>query len=134
MTIYQLRQMICLKECFVHISKGFLVSIFSTRRTKVIDDESDYYATESKWLSKTEREQLQKKKDALHARMHASRKDRKITFDFAGRSDCRLPSTVSYSYHKAVSNIPGWEGGWIAQSKVLRAIIHSFRCLNYTQV
>ena len=102
--------MVCLKKCSLLISKGFLLPIFSTRRTKVIDDESDYYATESKWLSKTEREQLQKKKDALHARMHASRKDRKITFDFAGRSDCRLPSTVSYSYHRAVSNIPGWEG------------------------
>ena len=73
-----------------------MLPIFSTRRTKVIDDESDYYATESKWLSKNEREQLQKKKDALHSRMHASRKDRKITFDFAGRLNYRLLSTVSY--------------------------------------
>lgn len=73
----------------------------SARRTKVIDDESDYYATESKWLGTKEREDLQKKKEALHARKHASRRDKKITFDFAGnlyyeiKRDARFPFKLS---------------------------------------
>lgn len=63
---------------------------YSARRTKVIDDESDYYATDSKWLGKTEREELEKKRKAQHAKKHASRRDKKITFDFAGNTLLRL--------------------------------------------
>ena len=60
---------------------------FSVRRTKVIDDESDYFATDAgTWLSKGEKEALEKRKEELHAQRHASRKDRKVTLDFAGRT------------------------------------------------
>ncbi|KAJ8304364.1 hypothetical protein KUTeg_017947 [Tegillarca granosa] len=56
------------------------------RRTQVIDDESDYYATDSnKWLSTKEREMLRKREEELRSVRHASKKDRKITLDFAGR-------------------------------------------------
>ena len=57
----------------------------SVRRTKVIDDESDYFATDSKWLNKNERKVLKDKEDRLHKLKHASRRDKKITLDFAGR-------------------------------------------------
>ncbi|XP_069682048.1 activating signal cointegrator 1 [Periplaneta americana] len=55
------------------------------RRTKVIDDESDYFRSNSVWLSKAEREKLQQKEEELRAKRHSSRLDRKITLDFAGR-------------------------------------------------
>lgn len=58
----------------------------SVRRTQVLDDESDYFATESnQWLSPGERDKLRKKEEELRELRHASRKDRKITLDFAGR-------------------------------------------------
>ncbi|CAB4033607.1 Hypothetical predicted protein, partial [Paramuricea clavata] len=57
----------------------------SVRRTKVIDDESDYFATDSKWLSKKERKILKDKESKLQQLKHASRRDKKVTLDFAGR-------------------------------------------------
>ncbi|KAL4228260.1 Activating signal cointegrator 1 [Mactra antiquata] len=58
----------------------------SVRRTQVIDDESDYFSTDSnQWLSTADRELLRKREEELRSVRHASRKDRKITLDFAGR-------------------------------------------------
>ncbi|ETE66571.1 Activating signal cointegrator 1, partial [Ophiophagus hannah] len=58
----------------------------SVRRTQVIDDESDYFATDSnQWLSKQERHVLEKRAKELYELRHASRLSRKITIDFAGR-------------------------------------------------
>ncbi|XP_023704813.1 activating signal cointegrator 1 [Cryptotermes secundus] len=57
----------------------------SEQRTKVIDDESDYFTVNSVWLSKAEREKLQQREEELRARRHASRLDRRVTLDFAGR-------------------------------------------------
>ncbi|NXS63630.1 TRIP4 protein, partial [Brachypteracias leptosomus] len=58
----------------------------SVRRTQVIDDESDYFATDSnQWLSKQEREALQKREQELRELRHTSRLAKKITIDFAGR-------------------------------------------------
>ncbi|XP_051174753.1 activating signal cointegrator 1 [Leptopilina boulardi] len=57
----------------------------SAQRTKVIDDESDYYQSNSVWLSKTEKERLKKREDEIQAQKHKSRLDRKVTLDFAGR-------------------------------------------------
>ena len=52
----------------------------------MIDDESDYFSVDSnKWLSKADREALRKREEELRAQRHASRKDRKVTLDFAGR-------------------------------------------------
>lgn len=59
--------------------------VYSVRRTQVIDDESDYFSTDNRWLSKSERAKLKKREEELRAQRHASRKDRKITLDFAGR-------------------------------------------------
>jgi hypothetical protein len=51
----------------------------------VIDDESDYYQSNSTWLSTAEREKLLKQEEEAHARKHASRLDKKILIDFMGR-------------------------------------------------
>ncbi|NXP73083.1 TRIP4 protein, partial [Ramphastos sulfuratus] len=58
----------------------------SVRRTQVIDDECDYFATDSnQWLSKQEREALQLREQQLRELRHASRRAHTITLDFAGR-------------------------------------------------
>uniref|UniRef100_A0A8D0GIP2 Activating signal cointegrator 1 n=1 Tax=Sphenodon punctatus TaxID=8508 RepID=A0A8D0GIP2_SPHPU len=68
----------------------------SVRRTRVIDDESDYFATDSnQWLSKQEREALEKREKELWELRHASRLSRKITIDFAGRQILEEHSSMS---------------------------------------
>ena len=58
----------------------------SEKRTKVIDDESDYFAVDSdKWLTKEQRKKLKEKEKAIHEQRHGSRLNKKYTFDFAGR-------------------------------------------------
>ena len=58
----------------------------SVKRTQVIDDESDYFSADSnRWLNQKEKEALKKREDELRSIRFASRKDRKITLDFAGR-------------------------------------------------
>lgn len=59
--------------------------IYSARRTKVIDDESDYYQSNSIWLSHDERKKLQKQEEEVLARKHVSRLDKKVIMDFMGR-------------------------------------------------
>lgn len=72
----------------IFIKKNCLtVLICSTQGTKVIDDECDYYQTNSVWLSSKHREKLQKLEEEIQAQKHMSRLSRKtnVTFDFAGR-------------------------------------------------
>ena len=58
----------------------------SEKRTKVIDDESDYFAVDSdKWLTQEQRKKLKEKEKAVHDQRHGSRLNKKYTFDFAGR-------------------------------------------------
>ncbi|CAH0713138.1 unnamed protein product, partial [Brenthis ino] len=57
----------------------------SEKRTKVTDDDSDYFSSNSVWLNSTEKEKLQKYQQTLHDKKHASRLNKKMTFDFAGR-------------------------------------------------
>ncbi|ESO92590.1 hypothetical protein LOTGIDRAFT_162501 [Lottia gigantea] len=58
----------------------------SVKRTQVLDDECDYFATESnKWISEEDRKKLKEREEELRSERHGSRRDRKITFDFAGR-------------------------------------------------
>ncbi|XP_042263245.1 activating signal cointegrator 1 [Thunnus maccoyii] len=73
----------------------------SVRRTQVLDDESDYFATESnQWLSPAERDKLRKKEEELRELRHASRKDRKITLDFAGRQVIDEGNNLNEYYNK----------------------------------
>ncbi|KAL8561300.1 hypothetical protein ACOMHN_047155 [Nucella lapillus] len=58
----------------------------SVRRTQVIDDECDYFSTDSnQWLNKHERDALRNREEELRADRFASRRDRKVRLDFAGR-------------------------------------------------
>ncbi|XP_051919102.1 activating signal cointegrator 1 isoform X2 [Hippocampus zosterae] len=75
-----------LEKAVQHKDKLLEYDRTSVKRTQVLDDESDYFATESnQWLSTAERDKLRKKEEELRELRHASRKDRKITLDFAGR-------------------------------------------------
>uniref|UniRef100_A0A2H1VUL3 SFRICE_003987 n=1 Tax=Spodoptera frugiperda TaxID=7108 RepID=A0A2H1VUL3_SPOFR len=57
----------------------------SERRTRVTDDDSDYFNANSVWLNATEKEKLEKYQQSLHEKKHGSRLNKKMTFDFAGR-------------------------------------------------
>ncbi|KAF7667908.1 hypothetical protein LDENG_00041600, partial [Lucifuga dentata] len=73
----------------------------SVKRTQVLDDESDYFATDSnQWLSPNERDKLRIKEEELKELRHASRKDRKITLDFAGRQVIEEGDNLSGYYNK----------------------------------
>ncbi|KAK7116658.1 activating signal cointegrator 1-like isoform X2 [Littorina saxatilis] len=78
----------------------------SVRRTQVIDDECDYFSTDSnQWLSKKDREALRKREEELRSSRHASRRDRKVTLDFAGRQVVEEANTVGqtmYDHRDAV--------------------------------
>merc|ERR1711997_16136 len=58
----------------------------SEKRTKVIDDESDYFSVDAyKWMTPEQKSKLKEKEKELREKRHGSRLDRKIDFDFAGR-------------------------------------------------
>ena len=68
---------------YVHIFDMFNCS---TKRTKVIDDEADFFVT-TQWMSKEEKEAIEQRENSLRETKFASRFGlaRKVTFDFAGR-------------------------------------------------
>jgi ribosomal protein S15P/S13E len=57
----------------------------SQQRTVVLDDESDYFKSNSVWLSDSERKKLNELEEKLRGKKHAGRLEQKVTFDFAGR-------------------------------------------------
>ena len=57
----------------------------SERRTTVIDDESDYFKSNSVWLSDSEKKKLVSLEEQLRGQKHTSRLNKKMTLDFAGR-------------------------------------------------
>ncbi|KAL8153593.1 hypothetical protein V2J09_011353 [Rumex salicifolius] len=57
----------------------------SAARTKVIDDQSDYYDEGNKWLSMEEKELLKKKQEDLKEAEEAKRKKVVVAFDLVGR-------------------------------------------------
>nr|XP_046204908.1 activating signal cointegrator 1 isoform X2 [Oncorhynchus gorbuscha]XP_046204909.1 activating signal cointegrator 1 isoform X2 [Oncorhynchus gorbuscha]XP_046204911.1 activating signal cointegrator 1 isoform X2 [Oncorhynchus gorbuscha]XP_046204912.1 activating signal cointegrator 1 isoform X2 [Oncorhynchus gorbuscha] len=90
-----------LEKALQHKDKLLEYDKNSTRRTQVLDDESDYFATDSnQWLSPSEREHLRKKEEELRELRHASRKDRKITLDFTGRQVLDEGENNSHYYNK----------------------------------
>lgn len=77
------------------------MDFFSVRRTQVLDDECDYFAADSnQWLSSVERTMLRKREEELRELRHASRKDRKITLDFAGRRVVEEGENLTQYYNK----------------------------------
>lgn len=63
----------------------------SERRTTVIDDESDYFGSNSVWLSDAERNKLMQLEDELNDKKHASRLNKRIAYDFTGREILEEP-------------------------------------------
>lgn len=71
------------------------------RRTQVLDDEADYFSTDSnQWLSPGEREALRKREEELQQLRHATRRDGKITLDFAGRQVLEEGGDLGHYYTK----------------------------------
>ncbi|XP_028678577.2 activating signal cointegrator 1 [Erpetoichthys calabaricus] len=102
----QLRMKEGLEKAVQHKDKLLEFDKNSVRRTKVIDDESDYYATDSnQWLSKSEREALRKKEEELRNLRHSSRTSRKITIDFAGRQIIDDENNMTEYYSKYDENL-----------------------------
>ncbi|NXG61398.1 TRIP4 protein, partial [Hemiprocne comata] len=88
----------------------------SVRRTQVIDDESDYFATDSnQWLSKQEREALQKREQELRELRHASRLAKKITIDFAGRQILEEDTSMAEYHSKLDETIEAVSCGTLVQ-------------------
>mmetsp|Transcript_25243 Transcript_25243/g.32841 ORF Transcript_25243/g.32841 Transcript_25243/m.32841 type:complete len:498 (+) Transcript_25243:119-1612(+) len=56
----------------------------SEKRHEIYDDEADYY-TSAAWLSELEQEELSKRDQARHEKMHSHRRDVVVTIDIAGR-------------------------------------------------
>lgn len=65
----------------------YLTERSSERRTRVTDDDSDYFSAGSVWLNSAERDKLNKYQQELHDKKHASRLSKKMTFDFGGKCD-----------------------------------------------
>ncbi|XP_030043955.1 activating signal cointegrator 1 isoform X2 [Microcaecilia unicolor] len=114
-----------LEKAMQHKDKLLEFDRTSVRRTQVIDDESDYFATDSnQWLSKPEREALRKKEKELQDLKHASRLSRKITIDFAGRQILEEQNSLS-DYHsmldETIQSIKSGTMGSVLRDKKLVA-------------
>ncbi|NP_001085378.1 thyroid hormone receptor interactor 4 L homeolog [Xenopus laevis] len=93
-----------LEKALQHRDKLLEYDKTSVRRTHVIDDESDYFATDSnQWLSQAERETLRMKEQELQELRHASRLSRKFTIDFAGRKVFEERGDLT-EYHKQLDD------------------------------
>ncbi|XP_025078009.1 activating signal cointegrator 1-like isoform X2 [Pomacea canaliculata] len=96
-----------LEKALKHKDKLIEYDRASVRRTRVIDDECDYFTTNSQWLSRQDRDTLQKREDELHSQRHKSksRQDRVVTLDFAGRQvieEANLTGQMMYSHNEAL--------------------------------
>lgn len=67
----------------------------SEKRTTVIDDECDYFKSNSVWLSDGERKKLKELEEKMEAKRHSSRMSRKVTIDFSGREVIEEPQLSS---------------------------------------
>ncbi|KAM3877415.1 activating signal cointegrator 1 [Diretmus argenteus] len=111
-----------LEKALQHKDKLLEYDKNSVRRTQVLDDESDYFATDSnQWLSPNEREKLRKKEEELRELRHASRKDRKITLDFAGRKVLDEGDNLSEYYTNLDETIKALNSDPLVKSPLRRA-------------
>ncbi|XP_008302887.1 activating signal cointegrator 1 [Stegastes partitus] len=106
-----------LEKALQHKDKLLEFDKNSVRRTQVLDDESDYFATDSnQWLSPSEREKLKKKEEELRELRHASRKDRKITLDFAGRQVIDEGNNLNEYYNKLDETLKAMNNDSVSKS------------------
>merc|ERR1719414_2248986 len=58
----------------------------SEKRTKVIDDESDYFSTDAlKWMPRKQKDNMIKLEQELREKQDEARRSREIDFDFSGK-------------------------------------------------
>ncbi|XP_012865730.1 PREDICTED: activating signal cointegrator 1 [Dipodomys ordii] len=108
-----------LEKAIKHKDKLLEFDRTSIRRTQVIDDESDYFASDSnQWLSKIERETLQKREEELRELRHASRLSKKITIDFAGRKIVEDENPLAEYHSRLDETIQAISDGTLNQSLI----------------
>ncbi|MFT7814382.1 activating signal cointegrator 1 isoform X2 [Arapaima gigas] len=106
-----------LEKAIQHKDKLLEFDRNSVRRTQVLDDESDYFATDSnQWLSQAEREVLRQREEELRQLRHASRRDRKVTLDFAGRRVLEEGDNLGCYYRKFDEAVQAIKTGSLVQS------------------
>ncbi|KAK1345475.1 hypothetical protein QTO34_007932 [Cnephaeus nilssonii] len=106
-----------LKKVIKHKDKLLEFDRTSIQRTQVIDDESDYFASDSnQWLSKIEQETLQKQEEELREFRHASSLSKKITIDFSGRKIMEDENPLAEYYSKLHETIQAIASGTLNQS------------------
>ncbi|TTA54983.1 Activating signal cointegrator 1 [Bagarius yarrelli] len=106
-----------LEKAIQHKDKLLEFDKNSVRRTQVLDDESDYFATDSnQWLSPVEREKLRRREEELQELRHASRKDRKITLDFAGRRVLEEGENLTQYYNQYDETVKAINTGTLIQT------------------
>lgn len=74
-----------LEKAIAHKDKLLDYDRTSAKRTQVIDDESDYFNTNSKWLNQEQRSKLEKKQEEIREKRFGSKIGKTFTLDFAGR-------------------------------------------------
>ena len=77
----------------------------SEKRTVVIDDESDYFKSNSVWLNDTEKKKLEKLEEEMRDKRHGSRMSKTITFDFSGRQIVEDPAVTKEYEDKVLQEI-----------------------------
>nr|XP_006629131.2 PREDICTED: activating signal cointegrator 1 [Lepisosteus oculatus] len=106
-----------LEKALQHKEKLLEYDRNSVRRTQVIDDESDYFATDSnQWLPQAEREALRRREEELRELRHASRLGRKVTLDFAGRRVLEEGEGLSHYYSKLDETVQAISTGSLART------------------
>lgn len=89
-----------LEEALKHRDKLLEYNDNMARRTTVIDDEMDYFDSNSQWLSVDDRKKVKKLEAAMHSAKHDRRSNKKITLDFAGRAVIEEPSLSAHQEAK----------------------------------
>ncbi|GAB6025272.1 hypothetical protein CHUAL_010690 [Chamberlinius hualienensis] len=74
-----------LKNAVEHKNKLLEFDQNAEKRTKIIDDEADYFNVNNRWLSKSDREALAKRDKAKQDLQNKAKNENLVTFDFAGR-------------------------------------------------
>ncbi|MBN3314068.1 TRIP4 protein, partial [Atractosteus spatula] len=106
-----------LEKALQHKEKLLEYDRNSVCRTQVIDDESDYFATDSnQWLPKAEREALRRREEDLRELRHAARRGRKVTLDFAGRQVLEEGEGLSHYYSKLDETVQAISTGSLART------------------
>ena len=77
-----------MKKLMAETHKNTLLEYDRTteKRTRVIDDESDYFSVDAeKWMTSDQRKKVKEREKELWEQKHGSRLNKKYTFDFSGK-------------------------------------------------